>query len=134
MFKKYLLAVVIVFILTIIFNWLTNGIILMNLFSESPQVWRPMEEMKFALGYSVSFLSVIFFVYIYYRLIDRKTPKNGLMYGLIFGIAWGLSYGYGSYSYMPIPYLLALGWFLSSVITYSIYGWIIGLIIREKAK
>lgn len=93
MFKKYLLAVVVVFIIISILDWLTHGIILMNLYSESQQIWRPMEEMKFVLGYFVSFLSVLFFVYIYYRLIDRKTPKTGLMYGLLFGITWGLSFG-----------------------------------------
>jgi hypothetical protein len=133
MFKKYLIAVFVVFIVSSFLDWLANGVILMSLFSQSSELWRPIEEMKWGLGYVVSFLSILFFTYIYYRLIDRKSVANGIMYGLIYGIAWGLSYGYGTYAYMPIPYLLALGWFLQSVIAFTIFGLIIGLIIREKS-
>jgi len=133
MFKKYLIAVIVVFIISSILDWLANGVILMSLFSQSAELWRPIDEMKWSLGHVISFLSILFFTYIYYRLIDRKSVANGIMYGLIYGIAWGLSYGYGTYAYMPIPYLLALGWFLHSVIAFTIFGLIISLIIREKS-
>jgi len=39
--------------------------------------------------------------------------------------------GYGTYSVMPIPYFMALGWFLGTLVQALAGGWIIGLIIRE---
>jgi hypothetical protein len=39
--------------------------------------------------------------------------------------------GYGSYSVMPIPYHMALTWFLGSVVEASVGGMIAGLIIKE---
>ncbi len=132
MFKKYLISVIVVFVLIAILDWLIHSFILMSLYEETPNLWRPMEEMKFVLGYIVGFLSIVFFNYLYYRLVKDKTPLNGLYYGLIIGIMYGLGMGYGTYSFMPIPYMLALGWFLASVIEFTLAGWILGLIVREK--
>lgn len=132
MFKKYLLSVIIVFIVLAIIDWLINYFVLMGLYEQTQNLWRPTEEIKFGLAYIVFFLSILFFNYLYYRLVKDKSILNGGYYGLIVGIMWGLSWGYGTYSYMPIPYLLALAWFLISIVEFTIGGLILGLLVREK--
>lgn len=42
--------------------------------------------------------------------------------------------GYGTYSFMPIPYLLALGWFLGTVVETTVAGALVGWIIKEEEK
>jgi len=81
----------------------------------------------------VSLLSSIFFVWIYYALIN-KSMKNALLYGLFYGLTTGISMGYGTYSFMPIPYLLALGWFLGTVLETVVAGALLGWIIKEEEK
>jgi hypothetical protein len=39
--------------------------------------------------------------------------------------------GYGSYSVMPIPYVMAFVWFLGSVVEAAIGGLVAGLIINK---
>ena len=55
-----------------------------------------------------------------------------MTYGLLLGISWGISMGYGSYSVMPIPYHMALAWFLGTVVEMTLGGLLLGLIIKEK--
>ena len=42
--------------------------------------------------------------------------------------------GYGSYSYMPIPYSLALGWFLASTVEGVAAGVVVGLIVKGDSE
>ncbi|RMD60690.1 DUF2177 family protein, partial [Candidatus Parcubacteria bacterium] len=106
--KKFILAVVAVFITWSVLDMIIHGLILQPLYAGSAELWRPEGEMMMTLMYIVSILSSIFFVWIYYALIN-KSLKNGVLYGLLFGLGTGISMGYGTYSFMPIPYLLALG-------------------------
>ena len=55
----------------------------------------------------------------------------GTMYGLIWGIAAGVSMGYGTYAVMPIPYYMALTWFLGTVVEGVVAGVITAAIVKE---
>jgi hypothetical protein len=55
----------------------------------------------------------------------------GLTYGLLYGIAVGVGMGYGSYSMMPIPYSMALTWFLGTVLNGILGGLLLGAIIKN---
>ncbi|MCD6373988.1 MAG: hypothetical protein J7L94_00575 [Caldisericaceae bacterium] len=131
--KKFILAVVAVFVAWGILDMIIHGLILEPLYQQSAQLWRPEGEMMMGLMYIVSLLSSIFFVWIYYALIN-KSMKNALLYGLFYGLATGISMGYGTYSFMPIPYLLALGWFLGTVLETVVAGALLGWIIKEEEK
>jgi hypothetical protein len=39
--------------------------------------------------------------------------------------------GYGTYAFMPIPYMLALVWFLGTLVEYVAGALLAGVIIRE---
>ena len=131
--KKFILAVVAVFVARGILDMIIHGLILEPLYQQSAQLWRPEGEMMMGLMYIVSLLSSIFFVWIYYALIN-KSMKNALLYGLFYGLTTGISMGYGTYSFMPIPYLLALGWFLGTVLETVVAGALLGWIIKEEEK
>jgi hypothetical protein len=90
-----------------------------------------MEEMKWAVQYMAVFFSSFAFVYIYAKLISPKSIKNAIIYGAFWGFAAGMSMGYGSYSVMELPYILAAGWFWGTLIEATVGGLIIGLMIKE---
>lgn len=57
-----------------------------------------------------------------------------MKYGLLYGIAGGISMGYGSYSVMPLPYNIALYWFLGSVIETVAGAYVMSLIIKQEGE
>ena len=127
--KKPILAVVAVFIAWSVLDYVIHGIILMPIYGATAALWRPMEEMKMGVMYIVVLIATICFVYIYAAMISDKGSRTALLYGLIFGIGAGVSMGYGTYSVMPIPYTLAFGWFLGTVVEAVAAGWIVWFIV-----
>lgn len=134
MLKKFIIAVIVVFIAIEVMNILLHGVLLAGLYKQSASVWRPMEEMNRMMWimYVATFLQTIGFVYIYYKLISNKSPFRGIWYGLTYGFAAGVGMGYVTYAMIPMPYALAVSWFLGSIVIYGISGLITGLIIKEK--
>lgn len=129
--KRLLIATLLVFAVWEVLDLVLHGLLLAPLYAATAQLWRPMEEMKQGLMVVVTLIAAFTFTYIYFRFIGNKCVGKGWRYGLWFGIGAGISMGYGTYSVMPIPYLMALGWFLGTLVQALVGGWIIGLIIRD---
>jgi hypothetical protein len=93
-----------------------------------------MEEMKMGLMYVVVLISATTFVSIFVSFFRERTLGTGLKYGLLFGTGVGAGMGYGSYSVMPIPYTMALTWFLGTVVEAAVGGVLIGLIVPSRSS
>ena len=131
MLKKAVLAMIAVFILWSVIDYIIHGLMLRSTYEATAQLWRPMAEMKMGLMYLVYAVSSVCFVSIYALLISPKSVAAGVKYGLIFGLGIGFSMGYGTYSVMPVPQHLALVWFLGTVLEITLDGLVVGLIIKE---
>ncbi len=131
--KRIALGTLAVFVLWLILDNVIHGMILAPMYNESAQLWRPIEEMKSWLLLLVVLISSIVFVYIYAAFSTEKSMARALFYGFVFGLGAGTSMAYGSYSVLPIPYLLALGWFLGTVVETTLGGVLLGLIVKEPA-
>jgi hypothetical protein len=129
--KRVILAVLAVFVLWSVLDFIIHGIILSADYQATVSLWRPMTEMKMGLMRVVVLLSSMFFVAIYALLITEKGIGTAVKYGLLFGIGTGISMGYGSYSVMPIPYKMAFIWFFGSVVETTSGGLLLGLIIKK---
>ena len=129
--KKPLIAVVAVFVAWSVLDFVLHQLILGSTYQETAALWRPMAEMKMGLMYLVVLISATCFVYIYSQFIAEKSVGTGIRYGLVFGIVTGISMGYGTYSVMPIPYILALSWFLGTVVESVVAGLLLGLIVKD---
>jgi hypothetical protein len=129
--KRTLLAVLAVFVAWSALDFVIHGVILASAYAATPQLWRPMPEMKTGLMYATVLVLAAAFVFIYARLISNKSVKTGLQYGVLYGLGAGVSMGYGSYSVMPLPYTIAFWWFLGSLIEFVVAGWITALIVRK---
>ena len=131
MTKKVILSVVVVFVAWAVMDFIVHGLILRSSYEATAYLWRPKDEMKMGLMYLTILVSAAVFVYIYARLIGPKAISTGVKYGLLFGLGAGISMGLGSYSVMPIPYDMALVWFLGSLAQGAAGGLLAGLIIRN---
>ncbi len=129
--KRIILSVLAVFVAWSIVDFLMHGMILRSSYEATARLWRPMTEMKMGLLYLTVLIAAVAFVSIYSRFISEKGMATGLKYGLWFGLATGISMGYGTYSVMPIPYHMALVWFLGSLVEAALGGLIVGSIIKE---
>jgi hypothetical protein len=128
------LAALAVFVTWSILGFLLHGMILTSTYAATPQLWRPMAEYKMTLGTIVTIISAICFVIVYAQWITDKRLQTALLYGLVFGIGRGIAMGYGSYAAMPMPYMLALAWFLGAVVDGLAGGLVLGLIVRGDAR
>ncbi|MGA2297518.1 MAG: hypothetical protein ABSG15_08230 [FCB group bacterium] len=135
MLKKFIIGVIVVFIALEVMDFILHGLLLKGLYMQSAAIWRKPEDMMHLMWviYVSTFLSTIGFVYIYYKLIGNKSPFRGVWYGLTYGFAVGVGMGYSTYAMLPMPYGLAVSWFIGSIVEYGIAGWLAGLIIKEKA-
>jgi len=129
--KRILLGGIVVFILWSLVDFIIHGVILRGTYEATASLWRPMAEMKMGLMYAVIFIAALAFASIYGWLVGSKSLQTGFRYGLLYGIAVGVGMGYGTYSVMPIPYSMALTWFLGSVLEATLGGLLLGMIIRK---
>jgi hypothetical protein len=131
MMKRTVLAVLTVFIVWSILDFILHGILLRPIYVNTASLWRPMEQMKMPLMYFVTLVFTGCFVLIYRFMVGQKSLASGIIFGALFGLATGISMGFGSYSYMPIPLTLAWSWFLGSWVEAITAGAIVGAIIKS---
>jgi hypothetical protein len=129
--KKLIISVLAVFIAWSVMDFVIHGMILSSSYVATASLWRPMGEMKMTVMYVSVFIGSLTFALIYFLFISKKSISTGLKYGLLFGLGTGVPMGYGSYSVMPIPYLMAFTWCFGSVVEALVGGLIVGSIIRE---
>jgi hypothetical protein len=131
MAKRIILAVVVVFIVWSILDFMLHGLLLRATYEATANLWRPMDQMNMPLMYFVTLLFTACFVLVYGLLVGQKSLVSGVKFGALFGLAMGISMGFGSYSYMPIPLTLAWSWFFGTWIEAIAAGAIVGAIIKS---
>ncbi len=129
--KKVILSVLAVFVTWSALDFVIHRMILRASYEATASLWRPMGEMKMSVLHLSVLIAALAFVVIYSQHVAHKGVATGLRYGFWFGLGTGVSMGYGSYSVMPIPYHMALVWFLGSLGEAILGGLLVGSIIRE---
>ena len=130
MLKRVSAATALIFVAWQALDFIIHGVILRQAYAASPQLWRPMAEINMVLMWIVGAIAAFCFVGIYAWLIRPKNLGAALTYGLLSGVAAGVSMGYGSYAVLPIPYGMALTWFVGTLVEALVAGILVGLIVR----
>ncbi len=132
MYKRWMLATLAVFVTWSALEFVIHGVLLRSSYAATAELWRPEAEMKMGLLRVVSLLSAAAFCFIYGQLIGPRTLRAALAFGALWGLAHGLGAGYGTYAVMPVPYSLALSWFLGMTVQALAGGLVAGLILRDR--
>lgn len=128
--KKILLGFVAVFIVMQILDFFIKNVILGSLLQSLSHLWRP--DMKMGIFPVIGLIVSFFFTVIYSRWCKGTGIIEGIQYGFYVGMMIGVSFAYGSYAMLPIPYALALQWFLYTLIEFVIFGIILSLLFRKS--
>jgi hypothetical protein len=131
MLKRYLLAAVAIFAVWSVMDWIIHGKLLMGLYTDTAELWRPEGEMKMGLMSVVTLAVAAMFAGIYTVLVRPKTMRSGVLFGLLYGLGTGVSMGCGTFCYMPLPPTLALGWMLGTLAEALAAGVLVGWLIPE---
>ena len=131
MLKKVVLPGAIVFIAWQIMDFVIHNVILGEVYAATAQFWRPETEMKYGLLTVVILMGAMTLVYVYAQMISEKSLNAAIKYSLVIGLGVALGMSYGTYSVMPLPYSIALTWFLGSMAEYAVAGVIMGLMIKS---
>jgi len=135
--KKFVLAFILVFILVEVTNYIVHVVILGPVYAseEIKAVFRPAEEMSGMMWimWVIDLIWCFFFVFFFVKGYENKGIAEGLRFGLYIALFFNLVGAYGQYIVYPIPYYLALQWFLYGLVQMLIIGVVTALVYKNKA-
>ena len=132
MSKQIQLAFISVFLIWSAIDYVLHDYILISAYKSTTDLWRAAYNEKIFTFYLVVFVAALIFVCIYALFFKTKNFKTALIYGFLFGICKGITIGYGTYATMPIPKLVAFGWFVGFTLKGIAGGGVLGLMVKEN--
>jgi hypothetical protein len=130
--KKFWTAFVAVFVTLAVVESIVNMVFLSSAYQATANLWRPMEEMKIWLFYIVYAFIAFFLTLIFSKGYEGKGVVEGVRFGFYVGMLMAVPMAYGTYASMPIPYSLALQWFLFGLVEYVIAGIVLALVYGKR--
>ncbi len=132
--KKLLVPFVAVYVVYQVMGFLIHQMWLSPVYASLAEVWRPEAEMmsKTWIMFVTSAFFCFFFVYIFARGCEGKGIVEGIRYGVIIGLFVCVTQSYDWYVILPIPYSLALKWFLSCMVMVIILGIVAALTYKHE--
>jgi hypothetical protein len=131
--KKFWTGVVAVFVTLAVVEAIVNMVLLSSAYQATANLWRPMGEMKIWVFYVVYAFIAFFLTLIFSKGYEGKGITEGVRFGFYVGMLMAVPMAYGTYASMPIPYSLALQWFLYGLIEYLIAGIVLSLVYGKQA-
>lgn len=130
--KRYAVACFAVFIVLSLIDLLFDFLLLGPINHSLKNVWRP--DMIHWLE-PVTYLSAsILFVLLLTHIHNVKGVSGGVLYGLLVGLLVSGVHSFGQYATYPIPFVLAVLWFVEGLVQYAIAGIVTALICRPKIQ
>lgn len=101
---------------------------------EMMKLMRPESEAKTWIYFVTSAIISFFFTLIFSKGYERKGIGEGVRYGLYVGLLMATPMAYDSYASYPLPYSLALQWFIYGTIQYIILGVIVAMVYGKAGS
>jgi hypothetical protein len=129
--KRFILAFIAAYVFIFFWGWLLNGILLKDIYAETPNLWRPQSEMMSLFHWIIigQALIVFSFVMIYASGFAGGVVGAGIRLGILLEIA-GIGMRMGFYAVQPIPGKLILYGSAAGLIEMVIVGALVGAIYK----
>jgi len=134
MVKKILLGGIAIFAAWEVLDYLIHVAILGPTYATLGNMFRAPADMKMGLMVVVTLIAAVAFAALYAWFVSPKGLATGVKFGLLWGFAGGVMMGYGTYASMPVPYIMALVWFLGTWVEFTVAGLLAGLIIKPASS
>lgn len=135
--KKLWVTFVVVFIAYFFLGWLVNEVLLASAYQSLPaDMMRSHDAIMSNLWIiAVSHLFyAFFFTLIFSKGFENKGWMEGIRFGLYVGLMVSVPMAYITYATQPIPYSLALQWFIYGTLSNIIIGIVAALVYKPKAS
>ena len=137
MSKKLWMGFVAVFIVTVLTNFLIHQVLLGGLYRSASMsaLMRPEAEGQANLWihFVTAAIASFFFTLIFSKGYEGKGIGEGVRFGFYVGMLMAIPMAYDTYAEMPIPYSLALQWFIYGVVQYVILGIVVAMVFGKSA-
>ncbi len=132
--KRFVSALIVVFVLFEITNYLVHGVILASTYQSEGvrSVFRPDMMSNMWIIWLTDLIWCFFFVFFFVKGYENKGVMEGLRYGFYMGLFFSLVVAYQGYAIHPIPYSLAFQWFIYGLIQSLILGCTSSLIYKKS--
>ncbi len=133
--KRFWMAFAACYIVGQVLSFVINGVLLEPSYKALAHVWRPEAEMQAMMWifFLTSFISIFLFCYIFTKGYENKGLMEGLRYGGLIGLFVTIPMAYDSYVVYPLPYTMALKWFLTGMVYWLALGAVLALIYKPDA-
>ena len=132
--KRFLLAFVAAYIFMFVWGWLLNGVVLKDVYTETPNIFRAQAEMMslfhwILIGQAVLILA---FVLIYASAFAGGGVMAGIRLGILLEVA-AIGSRMAIYAVQPFPGKLLVYGSLSGLVEMAVVGAIVGAIYKPLA-
>lgn len=130
--KKWVITSLVVFVASWIMDFIIHMVILQGAYEATSHIWRPEAEMTSMMWWMwlSGLIWCFLFVYIFAKGYEGRGIMEGVRFGLIIGLFFMLTMSLGNYVTLPIPFSLALYWFIFGLIEITIMGVITSLLYK----
>ena len=135
MHKKVIPGFIAVYIAISLMNFVIHGVLLKSIYMQlvATQLMRGEDAGTMWIYFVTALVVSFFFVLIFSKGYEGKGIGEGVRFGLYAGLMMATPFAYDSYASYPVPYSLALQWFLYTVIEYIILG-VVAAAVFGKSK
>ena len=132
--KKFFIAFIAAYIFIFFWGWLLNGVLLKDIYAQTPNLWRPQSEMMSLFHWIIigQALVVFAFVMIYASGFAGGGVIAGIRLGILLEIA-AIGMRLAMYAVQPFPGKLIVYGSISGLIEMIITGAIVGAIYRPAS-
>ena len=132
--KRFILAFIAAYIFIFLWGWLLNGVLLKDIYAQTPNLWRSQSEMMSLFHWIIIGQALIVFAFI--MIYASGFAGGGVIAGIKLGVlveiaAIGMRMGF--YAVQPIPGKLIPYGSVSGIIEMIIVGAIVGAIYKPPA-
>lgn len=130
--KQHITATLILLLFLLISQWIIDNYILAKWYIATASNWRNFKEMMNNLPLNIGFMLALsaWATYVFSKIYPEGGFKNGIGFGFYFGVFLGI-YAASYYLWLPVPFSLAIGWFITRFIQVLVCGMLLG-VMRKK--
>lgn len=131
--KRLVIGSIAMIVLLTAMEMVINTVILAADYKNVASVWRPSAD----LGSKVWIFNVIWtvmgivFTYVFSKGYENKGILEGVRFGVVMGFLISFPGAYGQYVIYPIPYHIALKWFLFGLGEFILMGGVLAFIFSK---
>lgn len=130
--KRFIAASLAVFVVGQVLGYVIHNVILRATYDSLKSLWRPDMQSKMWIMWLTGLITSFLFTLIFAKGYEGKGIGEGVRFGVLIGLFTSIPMAYNSYVTLPIPYSLALQWFLYGTVATIILGVVAALVYKRE--